>query len=415
MPPGHRRLQLRAFVLTWVSYASYYFCRKQFAVTKATLADQFHLSLGALAAIDTGYLLAYAGGLFASGLVSDLTSARRLIGLGMLGAAAATTVFGLGSTSAVFAASFAVDGLFQSTGWPGAIKVMTAWCGPAERGKVMGRWSTCYQIGGVLATAVATQCLAAWGWRSAFFVPAAWTAAVGVVVLLVLVERPVAAKPEFAALHKNSPGNRAGSIMAVLAEPMVWTLGASYFCLKLIRYGLLFWLPFFLSKELHYSVSSAGYLSLSFEIGGAVGSVTIGYLSDRVGRGRGGLLVAMALTLAGACVLYGRVARVGWAVNFASMAMVGFALFGPDALVCSVAAMDLGGAAAGTAAGVINGVGSVGAIAQGLLVSFVAARWGWPAVFQVFVVLALACAALLVPYAVMTARRAAPTTASGRH
>ena len=47
------------------------------------------------------------------------------------------------------------------------------------------------------------------------------------------------------------------------------------------------------------------------------------------------------------------------------MVLIGFLLFGPDALVSSVAAQDLGGAAAsGTAAGFINGVGSVGAILQ---------------------------------------------------
>jgi sugar phosphate permease len=82
------------------------------------------------------------------------------------------------------------------------------------------------------------------------------------------------------------------------------------------------------------------------------------------------------------------------------MAAVGFLLFGPDALICSVAAQDLGGsAAAGTAAGVINGVGSVGAIAQGLLTAHIVDRYGWGALFRTFMWLALACALLLLPYA----------------
>ena len=65
--------------------------------------------------------------------------------------------------------------------------------------------------------------------------------------------------------------------------------------------------------------------------------------------------------------------------------LIGFVLFGPDALVSGVAAQDLGGtAAAGTAAGMINGIGSIGAVLQGLVTAFVAQRYGWDAMFVVF-------------------------------
>jgi sugar phosphate permease len=192
----------------------------------------------------------------------------------------------------------------------------------------------------------------------------------------------------------------------VLGEPLVWSLGAAYFCLKLIRYSLLFWLPFFLHRQLGYDPRAAGYLSISFELGGAAGAVTIGQLSDRVGGRRGTLLVAMTAGLAGALALYGRVAALGAWANFGAMSLVGFLLFGPDALVSSVAAQELGGVdAAGTAAGVINGVGSVGAIAQGTLIAVAVANWGWPAVFEVFIGLALTSSVALIPYALSRRHR----------
>ncbi len=385
-----RRKRNDVIALTWLSYASYYLCRKQLAVCKATLVDQFHLSLSTLGAIDTGYLAAYAAGQFASGLLCDVVGPRRLIGWGMLGCAAATAAFGSGATGSVFAVAFTVNGLFQSTGWPGTVKAMAAWIDPDERGRIMGWWSTCYQVGGLVATAAATRLLTSYGWRAAFFVPAAWTAAVGVAVLLKLRERPMVAQ--------EGPAEAPVSPLTVLANPMVWSLGAAYFCLKLIRYSLLFWLPFFLHDQLGYSAGAAGYLSISFEVGGVAGAISIGWLSDRLPRGR--VLVAMVLGLAGALVLYDRVAALGPAANFASMALVGFLLFGPDSLVSSVAAQDLGGAnAAGTAAGAINGVGSLGAILQGTLTAEVAARYGWSALFRVFVWLALICALALLPYA----------------
>jgi sugar phosphate permease len=93
--------------------------------------------------------------------------------------------------------------------------------------------------------------------------------------------------------------------------------------------------------------------------------------------------------LAASLALYGAVAPLGLWIQFASMALVGFCLFGPDALISGVAAQDLGGPlAAATVAGFINGCGSLGAIAQGALVAGVSNRFGWQAVFQALMVLA---------------------------
>jgi OPA family sugar phosphate sensor protein UhpC-like MFS transporter len=387
------------FALSWVAYASFYLCRKQLAVTKSHLAHSFHLSLGTLGAVETAYLMAYAAGLFASGLVCDAVGARRLVGIGMLTVAGATVSFGCGSTAAVFAISFALNGLAQSTGWPGTVKVMTAWIEPAERGRIMGRWSTCYQLGGLAATAAATWLLTHHGWRSAFIAPAAWTAAVGLVVLRFLREHPTGRHP--------APTSLQPVARRVLREPLLWNLGAAYFCLKLIRYTLLFWVPFYLTRELHYDEGSAGYLSLSFELGGAFGTIACGALSDTFRQARGRVALVLVLGLAAALWIYRETGTIGPVVNFCGMALVGFMLFGPDALICSVAAQDLGGrGAAGTAAGFINGVGSIGALMQGLMTAAIVSRHGWPALFRVLFGLATLAAVLLVPYAAARRRAA---------
>ena len=386
-----RRAQAQVFGLTWVTYASYYLCRKPLSVVKARLADDFQLSLATLSAIDTGYLLAYALGQFASGLLCDALGPRRLLGAGMFGVAGACTLFGAGSTTAVFAIAFAANGLLQSTGWPGTVKAMTLWFSTATRGKVMGLWSTCYQVGGVAATALATVLLTHVGWRSTFFVPAAWLAALGVAVLLLMKERPAAA-----------PSARKGVAASIeaLRDPAVWNLGAAYFGLKLIRYSLLFWLPLYLHRELRYSEGSAGYLSISLELGGVLGAIAAGAVSDRLAGRRGPVMVVLCFALAGAMLVYSRAATLGAVPNFLAMALVGFALFGPDTMVSATAAQDLGGeAAAGTAAGIINGIGSAGAVAQGTLTAYVAAVYGWPTLFRVFVVLAVACGLVLLPFA----------------
>lgn len=160
------------FALTWIAYASLYFGRKGFPVVKSTLESQLGISKNMLGWIDTGYLAAYAITLFASGYLGDRIGARRLIGIGLLGAASACAWFGSASTSIAFLIAYMLNGACQSAGWPGCVKAMGAWFSARERGTVMGVWSTCYQLGGLAATAVATFLFVHFGWRWAFFGPA---------------------------------------------------------------------------------------------------------------------------------------------------------------------------------------------------------------------------------------------------
>ncbi len=383
--------RLRVFVLTWVSYATYYFARKNFPVAKRTIQTELGISTAGLAAIDTGYLATYAIGQFAGGWLGDRIGSRRLIGYGMIASAFLIAAFGASSSASLFALFFGLNGFVQATGWPGNVKAMAAWYGPKERGAVMGFWSTCFQVGPLLATALAAFLLSHFGWRTAFFGPAVWVALVGIVILLFLQEGPHEHEP----LEKRPPKASRATVRAAAREalrnPVVWLLGASYFGMKLIRYCIDFWLPYYLEKNLGYPRDTAAYVSTAFQFGGIFGAILVGWISDKLFPGRRGAIAAFCtVALAGALALYGQVAPLGLWTNFAAMALVGFFLFGPDSLISGVAAQDLGGPlAAATVAGFINGCGSVGAIAQGALVAGVSSRFGWQAVFQALMLLAV--------------------------
>ena len=93
-----------------------------------------------------------------------------------------------------------------------------------------------------------------------------------------------------------------------------------------------------------------------------------------------------------------------------ALSLVGAALFGPDSLLCGAAAQDAGGPrAAATATGFVNGVGSVGAILEGVTVPLVTERYGWGALFPVLVGLAVLASLALLP----TLRRVPAPRAQG--
>src|ERR1041384_1910333 len=161
--------RLRGFALTWGSYATYYFARKNFPVAKRTIETQLGVTTSGLALIDTTYLTTYAVGQFAGGWLGDRIGSRRLIGWGMLAPAAPLLGFGPPSAAALFALFCGLSGFVQATGWPGNVKAMAAWYGPTERGAVMGFWSTCFQVGPLAATALAAYLLAPFGWGAGVF------------------------------------------------------------------------------------------------------------------------------------------------------------------------------------------------------------------------------------------------------
>ena len=388
-----------AWGLTWLAYASYYFGRKGFSVVKSTLRHTLGVSERALGVIDTFYLATYALGMFFSGYVGDRVGARRLIGYGLCVSAVCCVAFGAMHAALWFGVFFCLNGLAQSTGWPGTTRAMAEWTTPQNRGTVMAFWCTCYQVGSIAASAFAAYLLRKHGWRAAFFGPALWMLAVALLIILFLKRGD---QPAQASTDRQAEPDREASgsaRRAALKSPVLWAYGASYFFIKYVRYALLFWLPYYLSGTLGFADEHAGYVSTAFEAGGTVGVIAIGILSDRTRRfSRATLSLVSLLGLAFALLLCASLPKHDVVLTVLELGLVGALLFGPDALLSGAAAQDVGGAAAvATATGLVNGIGSIGGMLEGLTMPVISAHFGWKSMFPLLASLA-ACAALaLIP------------------
>jgi sugar phosphate permease len=266
----------------------------------------------------------------------------------------------------------------------------------------MAFWSTSYQVGGLAAVWLAGFAAAAYGWRAAFIVPATLIASVALMILFLLPTRdasppraPDAAPPDAAEISRE----RRLAQLAVVKNPTLWFYSASYFFMKLIRYALLFWLPYYLATRYGYSTKLAAVVATAFDLGGIPGVIALNYLSDRSGRlGRAGLAMLSLVGLALAFFAYVSFGTSNVLSNVLLLALIGALLFGPDSILSGAAAIDAGGPrAAAMATGFVNGVGSIGPILQGLLSPPFAARYGWDALFPMFVVLSICAAMVLVP------------------
>jgi sugar phosphate permease len=369
-----------------VGYGGYYLCRVNLPAAQLVLHDGLGMSTEMFGAVISVGNAVYALGKFAGGAATDAVGGRRIFLVGLFGSALATVALGAtGGTMAIFL-FWAVNRAFQSVGWAGAMSVLSRWYTPAEWGRASGALSVSYQFGGVIATLFAGFLLARFnGWRVLFFGPALALAVVGLMIRPCLRssptdvghalprERDVPQAPDPAPLSLNA------RLRLLLLNGPFLVVCALSFVLTLLRESFNTWLPVYFA-QMGGTAYQAVFRSALFPLLGCAGTILAGWLSDRYFRDNRGPILA-AFLAAAACVLYGLghpdgVTRWAGAVlgidegvtAMALVAMAGFFVLAPYSMVGGgVFALDHGGRrAAGTAAGLLDGVGYTASIMAGI-------------------------------------------------
>lgn len=151
----------------------------------------------------------------------------------------------------------------------------------------------------------------------------------------------------------------------------------------------------------YISVKSAGNLSTLFDVGGIVGGILAGYISDKL-KARATTAASFMYAAIPAMLLYRTYGNISMAVNIVLMMIAGLFVNGPYALITTAVSADLGthsslrgdARALATVTAIIDGTGSVGAALGPLLTGFLSTR-GWDAVFVMLMVGALVAGLLL--------------------
>jgi sugar phosphate permease len=405
--PRYEHWRWRIFAITWLAYVGFYLTRRSFAVAKVELGSEsgLGLSMGQMAWIDFAFLVAYAAGQFFWGVCGDRYGTRRVVLAGMLGSAVVAAAMGASSSAFVLAVLFGLQGLCQSSGWAPLAKNVGHFFSQGERGTAMGLWSTNYALGGFIAAVLAASAGSLWGWRYAFFVPAGTLLVVWLLFLIFQRNRPedVGLPPieEYRREGGERPGAAEGSwgaVGEVLTNPMVLLLAGVYFFIKPTRYAIVFWAPKYLNEKLGTDMLASGALGALFELAGPVSILAAGVLSDRLlGTRRAPIAVIALFLVAGLVFALDRLPASALMFGGCLFA-IGFLLYAADSLVSGTAAVDFGTKkGASTASGLINGCGSVGAVAGGTLPGLLHDRLGWDGLFQICAGTLVLAGALLLP------------------
>ncbi|XP_074264746.1 putative glycerol-3-phosphate transporter 4 [Silene latifolia] len=392
-----------------------------------------------LGEIDVAFLACYSMGMYVAGHLGDSLDLRLFLTSGMLGSGVFVALFGMGYFWNIHAFWFyllmqMIAGLFQATGWPSVVAVIGNWFGKRKRGLIMGIWNAHTSVGNITGSLLAASVLE-YGWGWSFIAPGAFIFLGGILVYLFLAAYPEdlgfpcpdyvgnnqgtgqsdleARSQKLEPIESQSDGARQMSsttrrsvgLFEACLIPGVIPFALCLFFAKLVAYTFLYWLPFYLSQTAiggeYVSVKSAGNLSTLFDVGGIVGGIVAGHLSDK--------LNARAITAATfmffaipSMLLYRFYGGVSMTMNIVLMMVVGLFVNGPYALITTAVSADLGthsslkgdSRALATVTAIIDGTGSVGAALGPLLTGFLSTK-GWDQVFVMLMIGALIAGLLL--------------------
>jgi OPA family sugar phosphate sensor protein UhpC-like MFS transporter len=405
--------RIRILYSSIVGYALYYFSRRSLIFAMPGLIADLGYDKSQLGLLGSVLAISYGISKFFSGILSDKSSPRYFMAMGLFLTGIVNIFFGLSSSLIVFTVLWGFNGWFQGFGWPPCTRFLTQWYSQSERGAWWSTMNLAHNIGSFTIAYFIYFCMQYAGWRCAMIMP-------GVVCILgsfFLINR-LRDTPQSIGLpaiekFRNDYGNATAKEIASEEKPMttreilkeyifrnkvIWLLSAAYFCVYIVRSGVGEWTSLFLQEAKGYSQLGGNSCVSVFEIGGFLGSLAAGWASDyffRARRGPVNLLFA-----------FGMCASVGlfWCVppgypilDTAAVFLTGFMIFGPQMLIGIAAAESVPKRAAATANGFVGCASYFGSAIAGYPLGAVTDKFGWEAYFMFLITACVFSVVFLLP------------------
>lgn len=396
----YRHMRVRMMYSMLVGYASFYLVRKNFSMAMPSFLNDLDYSKTEVGIILSAFSVLYGVGKFVNGMIADRANPRYFMAIGLLGAALMNVFFGLSSGLVFFGIFWLGNAWFQSMGWPPCARMLSHWYSPREAGTMWGVWNSSHQIGGALIFVLAGFLVEHYGWRAAFFVPAAMAALGALFLLNRLRDTPESlGLPPIEEHRKEGQAEEddeaAGPFWPtfkehILGNKLIWYLCIGNFFVYIVRIGVMDWAPTFLVEAKGSKLGVAGFQVAAFEIAGIFGALAAGMISDRVFKGRRGPVSVLFMSVLVLFLVYFWWIPPGHQfLDAAALVAVGFLVYGPQMLVGVSAADFASKKAVAAATGLTGTFGYMGSAVCGVSVGLIVDKWGWDGGFIFFITSAI--------------------------
>ncbi len=334
----------------------------------------------------------------------------------------------------VMAVTIVLNQAFQGMGYPPCARLLPSWIHPSELATKMSIWNTSHSFGAAAAVVACGYIMGSLGtdlsnnpeiidtvarnlgvdkdsaegmkqilqyaqhwdaWRWCFWIPAAIAVCGSLWLYIGLRDDPRSVGlPELPDTNtgkgiasKQSKGSRSRFLrVMVWTNRWIWTLCVANVFVYVMRMGILDWGPKFLTESRGMSIEDAAWSVAVFEIFAIVGTIFAGWATDHIFRGKSHRMCLWCMVLAslfmGIFILFPDMPAL---VSLVVLALAGFFIYGPQALIGIGSANQATKEAAATANGLAGIFGYVGSFLSAIGVGIIADHYGWNVVFYLII------------------------------
>ena len=399
--------QWKVIICSMVGYSMFYFVRKNFSFAIPMIQQQYpDITKAQFGAIMSAGGIIYGVSKLINGIIGDRTNARWHLVLGLGICVAVNFLFGfsdrlstmitgaadgpdfIGGFILIMSILYIVNQIFQGCGFAPCNHLMVNWVPPHELASKMSLWNTSHSIGAFVA---AVLCGYLTSWQLCFWVPACISLVGVLFIIITLRDTPKSVGlPELPKVEgeisddeiKDKKEWRKFLMKKVFLNPIVWVLALTDLFVYVVRFAILDWGPSML-QEMGLSQALSGWTVAIFEVAGCLGMIFAGVVSDKLFKSRSQRVCAIEMVLVAICLV---------ALHFIQdlhspvlflvvLALAGFFLYGPQALLGVVASNEVSKKAASSAVGIIGFMSYLSTLITGYPLGKFADTFGWHPIF----------------------------------
>ena len=398
--------QWRVIISTMVGYSMYYFVRKNFSFAMPAVGEEYGITNTSFGIILTLVGLIYGVSKFINGIISDRTNARWHLAIGLGVCLVLNLVFGwsdrlsqlitgnesgpdfVNAMVVIMAILLVLNNIFQGCGFAPCNHLLAHWIPPKELATKTALWNTSHSIGASIVSVICGYIIASTGdWRYCFWLPALIAAAGVIFVIVTLRDTPTSVGlPELEDTRTelddddSTEAFKAFLAKKVFRNPIIWMFALTDLFVYIVRFAILDWGPTFLQDRANpLSPQLAGWSIAIFEIAGCAGMLCAGWISDRYFGGKTHRMCAVEMFLVAICLalLYFIQESASAVSVLILLALAGFFLYGPQALLGVAATKQATKKAASSAVGLIGFVSYLSVIFTGVGLGWFSDNFGW--------------------------------------
>lgn len=321
---------------------------------------------------------------------------------------------------------------FQGVGYPPCARLLPCWIHPSELATKMSIWNTSHSIGAAAAVVACGYIMGSMGqdlsgnpqiidtiaanlgldksvadnmnkilgyaqhwdaWKWCFWLPACLAIVGAGWLFWGLRDDPRSVGlPELPATKtgKKSDGKNPSHSKFLKAmvwtNRWIWTLCIANVFVYVMRMGILDWGPKFLTESRGMSIKDAAWSVGIFEIFAIVGTIFAGWATDHIFKGKAHRMCFVCMVCAAAFMTaFILLPGIPAVASIVILAMAGFFIYGPQALIGIASANHATKDASATANGLAGVFGYVGSFLSAIGIGIVADNFGWDVVIYMII------------------------------